>query len=165
MGGTRVHDWDWGSRRVGKDGVAVGASEPRQCLYFNKKILEEAGIDPETVYDLQAAGEWTWEAFEDMLKTIQKDTDNDGVVDIYGMTGSNVDMYRVAVFANGGKFFDFDDDPVPVAKSTRTVDTPVQGGDIRAQDVPPPAINPAGALTGDRASDATGMGATGMTGP
>jgi len=29
-----------------------------------------------------------------------------------------------------GKFFDWDDDPAPVAKSTRTVDTPVQDGNI-----------------------------------
>ena len=90
-------------------GVATGNSEPRQCLYFNKRVLEEAGIDWNTIYDMQADGTWTWEAFEGMLKQIQKDTDNDGVIDIYGMTGSNVDMYRVAVFANGGSFFDFDD--------------------------------------------------------
>ena len=90
-------------------GVATGNSEPRQCLYFNKRVLEEAGIDWNTIYDMQADGTWTWEAFEGMLKQIQKDTDNDGIWDIYGMTGSNVDMYRVAVFANGGSFFDFDD--------------------------------------------------------
>ena len=91
-------------------GVVSGVSEPRQCLYFNKRVLEEAGIDWNTIYDMQADGTWTWEAFEDMLKTIQKDTDNDGVIDIYGMTGSNVDMYRVAVFNNGGTFFDYDAD-------------------------------------------------------
>ena len=90
-------------------GVATGHSEPRQCLYFNKRVLEEAGIDWNTIYDMQADGTWTWEAFETMLKQIQKDTDNNGVIDIYGMTGSNVDMYRVAVFANGGSFFGFND--------------------------------------------------------
>lgn len=91
-------------------GVSTGNSEPRGCLYFNKRVLEEAGIDWNTIYDMQADGTWTWEAFEDMLKTIQKDTDNDGVIDIYGMTGSNVDMYRLAVFGNGGSFFDYDAD-------------------------------------------------------
>ncbi|MBR6890641.1 MAG: carbohydrate ABC transporter substrate-binding protein [Clostridia bacterium] len=90
-------------------GVATGHSEPRRCLYFNKRVLEEAGIDWNTIYDMQADGTWTWEAFETMLKQIQKDTDNDGVIDIYGMTGSNVDMYRVAVFGNGGSFFGFND--------------------------------------------------------
>ena len=90
-------------------GVATGASEPRGCLYFNKRVLTEANIDWNTIYDMQAAGTWTFQAFEDMLKQIQKDVDNDGVIDIYGMTGSNVDMYRLAVFSNGGSFFDFDE--------------------------------------------------------
>ena len=90
-------------------GVSTGNSEPRACLYFNKQILEAAGIDWKTIYDMQKDGTWTWEAFENMLKQIQKDTDNDGIIDIWGMTGSNVDMYRVAVFANGGCFFDSDE--------------------------------------------------------
>jgi len=91
-------------------GVSTGVTEPRQCLYFNKRVLEEAGIDWNTIYDMQKDGTWTFEVFEEMLKKIQKDTDNDGVIDIYGMTGSNVDMYRVAVFGNGGSFFGFDAD-------------------------------------------------------
>ena len=45
-------------------GVATGNSEPRQCLYFNKRVLEEAGIDWNTIYDMQAEGTWTWAAFE-----------------------------------------------------------------------------------------------------
>ena len=91
-------------------GVATGNSEPRQCLYFNKRVLEEAGIDWNTIYDMQAEGTWTWAAFEDMLKTIQKDTDNDGIVDIYGMTGNNSDLYMISVFANNGTFFEFNDE-------------------------------------------------------
>ena len=90
-------------------GLYKGNSEPRGCLYFNKRVLEEAGIDWNTIYDLQAEGKWTWAAFEDMLKTITKDTDNDGVNDIYGILGSGDDMYVCAVFGNGGCFFDFDE--------------------------------------------------------
>jgi len=91
-------------------GVTTGHSEPRGCLYFNKAILEAAGIDWNTVYDMQADGTWTWEAFEDMLKQIQKDTDNDGVIDIWGFTGENITLQRNAVFGNGGSFFDYDDE-------------------------------------------------------
>lgn len=59
-----------------------------------------------------------------------------------------------------GKFFDFDDDPAPVARSTRTVDTPVQGGDIPPQDVPPPAIQRETAWQGQPvAGQATGQNA------
>jgi len=90
-------------------GVATGNSEPRQCLYFNKRVLEEAGIDWETIYDMQAEGTWTWEAFEGMLKMINKDTDNDGILDIYGMTGNNSDFYMMGVVSNGGEFFRFNE--------------------------------------------------------
>ena len=90
-------------------GVATGNSEPRQCLYFNKRVLEEAGIDWESIYDMQAENAWTWEAFEEMLKVINKDTDNDGVLDIYGMTGNNSDLYMMGVVSNGGEFFRFND--------------------------------------------------------
>jgi outer membrane protein len=75
----------------------------------------------------------------------------------------NVNYERVR-----GKFFDFDDDPAPVPKSTRTVDTPVQGAEIPAEDVPPPAIQPGDAGTGVTAP-ATGAerpaGAIGATRP
>jgi hypothetical protein len=90
-------------------GLYAGNSEPRGCLYFNKRVLEEAGIDWNTIYDAQKDGKWTWAMFEDMLKTITRDTDNDGVNDIYGILGSGDDMYVCAVFSNGGSFFDFDE--------------------------------------------------------
>ena len=37
-------------------------SEPRDGVWFNKRLLEEAGIDPESLYDMQRDGTWTWEA-------------------------------------------------------------------------------------------------------
>lgn len=113
-------------------GVATGNSEPRGCLYFNKNILEAAGIDWNTIYDMQAEGTWTWQAFEDMLKQIQKDTDNDGVTDIYGFTGENITLQRNAVFGNGGSFFDFDDngDLVITAGSDNTLEALAWAKDI-----------------------------------
>ena len=89
-------------------GVSTGASEPRGCVYFNKRILEEANIDWNEIYDMQAAGTWTWAAWEEMLKKTTIDKDNDGVIDVYGVGGSGDDMYVLATFGNGGSFFDFD---------------------------------------------------------
>ena len=91
-------------------GVWTGNSEPRQCLFFNKRVLEEAGIDWESIYDMQADGTWTWAAFEDLLKQINKDTDNDGILDIYGMTGDHNDLSMISTFSNGGSFFAFDEE-------------------------------------------------------
>lgn len=67
-----------------------------------------------------------------------------------------------------GKFFDFDDDPAPSAKSTRTVDTPAQGAEIPQEDVPPPSIQPGDAGTGVTAPPtgaARPAGAIGATRP
>jgi outer membrane protein len=68
-----------------------------------------------------------------------------------------------------GKWFDFDDDPAPVARSTRTVDTAAQDGDIPPQDVPPPAIQPGDAGTGPTAegpaTDPRAAAAAGVTRP
>lgn len=65
-----------------------------------------------------------------------RDLDLDGAI----LYDPQVNYQRVR-----GKLIDFDDDHDPVARATRTVDTPAQGGDIRPKDVPPPAITPAGA--------------------
>ncbi len=86
-------------------GVSAGASEPRQCLFFNKRVLEEVGIDWNQIYDMQQNGTWTWTAFEDLLRRVHRDTDGDGQPDICGLTGSADDLYRVAVFSNNGAFF------------------------------------------------------------
>ena len=92
-------------------GLYPGATEPRGLLYFNKRVLQEAQIDYETeIYDAQKNGTWTWAKFEEMLKKLTRDTDNDGVNDIYGILGSRDDMCMLAVFGNGGTFFDFDAD-------------------------------------------------------
>ena len=90
-------------------GVSTGNSEPRQCLFFNKRVLEEAGIDWNEIYNMQAEGTWTWEAFEAMLQQINNDTDNDGVLNIYGLTGSNSDLYMMGVVSNGAEFFNFNE--------------------------------------------------------
>lgn len=91
-------------------GVSKGASEPRQCVYFNKKVLEDAGIDWNTIYDMQANKTWTWEAFENLCAQLTKDTDGDDVYDIYGLVGNTGDLWLASVFSNNGSFFDFDAD-------------------------------------------------------
>ena len=89
-----------------KDGhiyaMYAGFSEPRTGVYFNKRLLTEAGVDPETIYDMQAEGTWTWDAFEELMSKVQRDVDNDGVIDVYGMTLNEGNMTTQAIFSNGG---------------------------------------------------------------
>lgn len=88
----------------------AGPSEARTGVFFNKRVLTEAGIDPETIYDMQADGSWTWEKFEELMAQCHRDTDNDGVVDIYGLTLNESVMTDQAVFSNGGCYVGKDAD-------------------------------------------------------
>jgi hypothetical protein len=84
--------------------MSAGIAEPRTGVYFNKRLLTEAGIDPESIYDMQADGTWTWDKFEELMAKCQRDTDNDGVNDVYGLTLNEGVMTTEAVFANGGSY-------------------------------------------------------------
>jgi ABC-type glycerol-3-phosphate transport system substrate-binding protein len=89
-------------------GFTPGYGEERRNigLFFNKRILRDAGIDPESIYDMQKAGTWTWAALEEMLRKTTKDTDNDGKVDIYGLGNQNLASAHMA--ANGASYIDKD---------------------------------------------------------
>ena len=82
----------------------AGVSEPRTGLFFNKKLLKDAGIDPETIYDMQANGTWTFDAWTNLMDQVQQDKDNDGVVDVWGTTQNNGVLVENAVYSNDGEF-------------------------------------------------------------
>ncbi len=90
--------------------MSAGIAEPRTGVYFNKRLLTEAGIDPESVYDMQADGTWTWDKFEELMAKCQRDTDNDGIDDVYGLTLNEGVMTTAAVFSNGGSYVGKDAD-------------------------------------------------------
>ena len=79
-----------------------GKPEPKNGMFFNKRILQENGYDPDLPYDLQKQGKWTWETFEDMCKKMTRDTDNDGVIDVYAMSSFNTEFSYAALDSNGG---------------------------------------------------------------
>ncbi|MBR4529526.1 MAG: extracellular solute-binding protein [Lachnospiraceae bacterium] len=82
----------------------AGPSEPRTGVYFNKKVLQDAGIDPESLYDMQADGTWTWDKFDELMGKCQRDTDNDGADDVFGLTVNEGNMTTAAIFSNGGSY-------------------------------------------------------------
>ncbi len=86
----------------------AGYSEARTGVYFNKRLLTEAGIDPESIYDMQADGTWTWDKFDELMSKVQQDKDNDGTVDVWGLTLNEGVMTTEAVFSNNGSFIDKD---------------------------------------------------------
>ena len=87
-----------------------GKPEPRNGMFFNKRILEENGYDPDLPYDLQKQGKWTWETFEEMCKKMTRDTDNDGVIDQYAMSCFNSEFAYSALDSNGSAIIGRDAD-------------------------------------------------------
>lgn len=84
-------------------------AEPRKGVYFNKRLLTEAGVDPESLYDMQADGTWTWEAFAELCEKLTRDTDNDGVTDRYAMMSFSSHLLPAAVVSNGAGFVQVDE--------------------------------------------------------
>ena len=87
----------------------AGYSEPRGGMWFNKRLLTEAGIDPESIYDMQADGTWTWQAWTDMMEKVQRDINNDGVIDVYGMDANYGIPVSQAVYSNYSEYVGLDE--------------------------------------------------------
>ena len=90
-------------------GMKAGASEPKGGVVFNKRLLEEAGLDPDIIYDLQAVGEWTWSKFEEICKIVTRDTDGDGETDVYGSVSQGSATLQVLVASTGEDFVGIDE--------------------------------------------------------
>ena len=84
-------------------GFAYGY-EPRNGIFFNKNVLSDAGIDPEEPYNLQAANQWTWDAFKEMCAKTTRDIDNDGQMDYYAICAFHKDTLASAVISNNAEY-------------------------------------------------------------
>ncbi|OON96090.1 MAG: hypothetical protein ATN31_10115 [Candidatus Epulonipiscioides saccharophilum] len=104
--------WDPLSTQVSARGDSIYGIFPDEApinfLFFNKRILSDAGIDPELMYEWQANGEWTWEKFEEVAEKVTRDLDNDGVYDVYAIE-TNAMLYPAAVLSNGSRLVDIDE--------------------------------------------------------
>lgn len=85
-------------------GMRAGKSEPRGGVIWNKRLFEEAGLDPNLPYDLQKSGEWTWSKFEELCKTLTRDTNGDGVTDIYATVSQGACTMTCLAISNGAQW-------------------------------------------------------------
>lgn len=96
-----------------QNGKVYGFSEvmdtPGLGVFWNKRLFQEAGLDPDLLYDLQASGEWTWEKFHELAKLLTKDSNNDGVPETYGITTWQREIVKAAVFSNGSDYVKFNE--------------------------------------------------------
>ncbi|MCQ2539156.1 MAG: hypothetical protein MJ114_01775 [Acetatifactor sp.] len=99
---NKLHEvFTWGDKICA---MHTGYAEPRTGMYFNKRLLTEAGIDPDSIYEMQANGTWTWQAWFDMMDKIQVDRDNDGKVDVAGFDANHGAVVCQAVYSNYSEF-------------------------------------------------------------
>lgn len=89
-------------------GMVAGKLEPRLGVFFNKRLFEEAGLDPEEPYNLQQKGEWTWDKFKELCAKLTRDVNNDGTPDTYAIASFSCDFFKGCVFSNGGEFISRD---------------------------------------------------------
>lgn len=90
-------------------GMSHGRMEPRLGVFWNKRLFEEAGINPDEPYDKQANGTWTWDALKDYAIKTTRDTNNDGIMDTYGIASFSKDFFRGVVFSNNAKYIGTDE--------------------------------------------------------
>lgn len=89
----------------------AGFAQPGQGLFFNKRLLMEAGIDPETLYDMQANGTWTQDGCMDILSKVQQATGSGDILknfDCEKQSETQWSLYREA-FKNGENAFLIDE--------------------------------------------------------
>ena len=91
-------------------GMKAGVSEPAGGVIFNKRLFEEAGLDPNLPYDLQASGEWTWSKFEELCEILTRDTDGDGQTDVYATVSYGPSMIQTLVASAGTDFVKEDEE-------------------------------------------------------
>lgn len=92
----------------GTDSYAMSAEapEPREGIFFNYDLIEEAGYTADELYELQESGQWTWDKFIEVCDKITRDTDGDGINDVFAFTAQRERIFEAAVYSNGGSFID-----------------------------------------------------------
>ena len=77
-------------------------------VYFNMRLFEEAGLPADYPFQLQAEGRWNWDTFTEMLRSLSRDLDNDGINDTWGMASFNDDFLSQALASNGAGYVSID---------------------------------------------------------
>ncbi|MCL1843437.1 MAG: extracellular solute-binding protein [Defluviitaleaceae bacterium] len=86
-----------------RDGMAHGWSTGMELaggVYFNMRLLEEAGFDRDLPFTLQRENNWTWATFTDMAHDLSIDLDGDGIINTWAITTFNADFLNRALASN-----------------------------------------------------------------
>ncbi len=99
------------SYKGGIYGVSPLTSETPQIsgIIYNKRLFEEAGLDPDLPYKLQESGEWTWEKFKELCALLTRDTDKDGKTDVYATSSYCGEMLEQLLSSTGSQIVTIED--------------------------------------------------------
>ena len=85
--------------------IGYGTSQHSAGIFFNKRLFQEAGLDPNLPYDMQKNKTWTWDNFFDICKKLTRDTNNDGRMNTYALTQDlSTEILDVVAFSNGAEY-------------------------------------------------------------
>jgi len=86
-----------------------GGSQHAACVFFNKRLFREAGLNENELYDLQKSGQWTWAKFLEIARKLTRDINNDGIPDTYAMPADlSTEILDAFVSSNGAMYVDKD---------------------------------------------------------
>ena len=74
-------------------------------VYFNMRLFEEAGMPRDYLFQLQERGEWDWDAFLRVSRTIQSQIgfDAEGNITVFPLTAFHSDVFRAALMSNNAR--------------------------------------------------------------
>ncbi|MCL2229744.1 MAG: extracellular solute-binding protein [Treponema sp.] len=82
-----------------------GGSYHAACVFWNKRLFREAGLDENLPYDLQRNGQWTWDRFLEICKQLTRDRNNDGIMDTYAMPADlSTEILDALISSNGANY-------------------------------------------------------------
>ena len=90
-------------------------------LFMNKELLKSSGVDPEEIYAMQENKEWTWEKFKGIAKQLAKDTNEDGIIDVYAVAVNDA-LIESLMVSNGTNFIKGDGDSFTFDMDNKAVD-------------------------------------------
>ncbi|MCL2355891.1 MAG: extracellular solute-binding protein [Defluviitaleaceae bacterium] len=90
-----------------RDGVPHGFAsgiEMAGGVYFNMRLLEEAGLPRDLPFTLQREDNWTWDTFTEMARPLSIDRYGRGIIDTWAITAFHQEVLGHALASNGAAF-------------------------------------------------------------
>ncbi|MBS7263284.1 MAG: extracellular solute-binding protein [Eubacteriales bacterium] len=79
------------------------------CMFMNKNLLTQRGIDPKEIYTLQENKQWTWDKFAEYAERVTCDINHDDVNDVYGTAMNGFPLLTGLMTSTGTNYIKYDE--------------------------------------------------------